>query len=71
VADPYRFLEDPDSEATKKWVAAENEISEHFLSQLNMKEKIVKRMHELSDVAKIGIPVRHGQHYYFLHDAGK
>lgn len=45
VADPYRFLEDPDSEETRKWVAAENKISDNFLSKLNMKDKIVQRMH--------------------------
>ena len=27
VAEPYRFLEDSDSEATKKWIAAENKIT--------------------------------------------
>ena len=27
VVDPYRELEDPDSEATRKWVDAENKLS--------------------------------------------
>jgi len=31
VRDPYRFLENPDSEETKRWVRAENELSSKFL----------------------------------------
>ena len=69
VPDPYRFLEDPDSEETKKWIAAENVISEKFLSKLDMQDKILGRMKALSNYDKIGIPAKHGDHYYFKHES--
>lgn len=56
VPDPYRFLEDPDSEATKKWVKAQNDISEKFLSKLDMQEKVFKKMKFLSNYVKMSIP---------------
>ena len=31
VADPYRWLEDPDSSASRKWIDEENKITFRFL----------------------------------------
>ena len=34
VADPYRWLEDDNSEAAAAWVAAENAVTDDYLSQI-------------------------------------
>ena len=40
VPDPYRWLEDDASEATAAWVAAENAITEDYLSRIPFREAI-------------------------------
>ena len=56
VADPYRWLEDVDSKETKAWVAAQNEISDAYFADSPGREWIEKRLTELWDYDKYGLP---------------
>ena len=43
VSDPYRWLEDPDSDQTKAWVEAQNQITLGYLQQIPVREALQKR----------------------------
>ena len=49
VADPYRWLEDPDSAETQAWVEAENKITNAWLEGIPRQEAIRKRLTKLFD----------------------
>lgn len=70
VADPYRWLEDDNSEETGKWVAAQNEVTQDYLSQIPYRDKIKKRLTEINDYPKEGAPTKHGDYYYFFKNDG-
>src|SRR5262249_60473355 len=69
VADPYRWLEDPDSEETRAWVEAENKATFAFLEAIPAREAIKRRVTELWDYEKVGTPSRGGgRHFYSPQD---
>ncbi|MBH8563633.1 S9 family peptidase [Nostoc sp. CENA67] len=70
VADPYRWLEDPDSEETKAWISAENQITFDYLSEIPAREKIKQRLTKLWDYEKYGIPFQEGDRYFFFKNDG-
>src|SRR4029079_15429675 len=47
VADPYRWMEDMDSEQTRAWVTAENALTDAYLATLPGREALAKRIGEL------------------------
>ena len=72
VADPYRWLEndvrnDKDVEA---WVAAENQVTDAFLTKLPLREAFKQRMTALYDYERYGLPVKRGTTYFYTHNTG-
>lgn len=70
VADPYRWLEDDNSEATKAWVEAENEVTYDYLSQIPFRNAIRERLTQLWNYPKEGAPTKHGDYYYYFYNNG-
>ena len=55
VPDPYRWLEDDNSEATAAWVKAQNVVTQDYLSQIPFRGAIRERLTELWNYPKEGI----------------
>jgi len=70
VADPYRWLEDVDSEQTAAWVAAQNKVSDAYFEQLDCRDKIQRRLEELWDFDKFSIPRKVGDRLFFTKKSG-
>lgn len=70
VRDPYRFLEDPDSNETMKWVEAEKNLTNEYLKSCENREKFKAFMEESLNYPKFGLMKRQGDHYYFHYNTG-
>jgi prolyl oligopeptidase len=70
VADPYRWLEDPDSPETQAWIAAENAVTFAYLEAIPAREKIRKRLTALWDFEKYGLFSKKGGRYFFSKNNG-
>ncbi|KAL5292418.1 PREP.2 family protein [Megaselia abdita] len=69
IADIYRWLEDPDSEETKSFVNAQNEISEPFLQGVEWKQ-LNEKLTKLWNYPKYSCPNKHGDKYYYFKNSG-
>ena len=70
VADPYRWLENPDADDTKAWVDAQNKVTFEYLNQLPDRERIQKRLTELWNYEKYGMPFKRGERYFYYKNDG-
>jgi prolyl oligopeptidase len=70
VADPYRWLEDPDSEETKAWVEAQNEVTFDFLEKIPQREAIKQRLTKIWDYEKFSVPFKKGGRYFYFKNDG-
>ncbi len=69
ITDPYRWLEDDNSDETKAWVTAQNEVTHEFLSEIPFRDKVRDRLEQLWNYEKCSSPFKEaGEYYYFKND---
>ncbi len=56
VADPYRWLEDGDSDEVKKWTDEQNALTRHVLGRVAGRDRLHDRLSELMRIGTVGSP---------------
>jgi len=70
IADPYRWLEDDNSEATASWVKAENEITAAYLEKIPFRPALKSRLETIWNYPKLGVPFKRGGRYFYFKNDG-
>jgi len=70
VPDPYRWMEDLDSKAVADWIAAQNAVTFRYLSSIAARDTIRKRITELWDYPKAGMPSIEAGRLFYRRNSG-
>jgi len=70
VPDPYRWLEDPDSDETKAWVAAQNKVTFGYLESIPQRAALKDRLTKLWNFERYGTPEQRGGRYFYTRNDG-
>ncbi len=65
ITDPYRWLEDAQSPATREWIAAQMKYTEDYMAQVKIRPEIVKQLNQLMRVETYSIPQEAEGRYFF------
>ncbi|MBD2259280.1 prolyl oligopeptidase family serine peptidase [Pseudanabaena sp. FACHB-2040] len=69
VPDPYRWLENPQSDEAQQWIEAQNRVTFSFLEGLKGRDRINQRLTQLWNYERYSIPFKEGgQYFYFKND---
>lgn len=70
IQDPFRWLEDVDSEETKDWVQSQNRLTFDYLAKISVRDRIKERLTKLWNYERYGLPRKYGAHYFFTYNNG-
>ena len=65
LSDPYRWLENQNSPATRSWIKTQNDYSQSVLGKYPGRPALLKRAEELFRVDSQGMPTVRGGKYFF------
>jgi prolyl oligopeptidase len=72
VADPYRWLEDPDDRRTRAWTQEQDELASASLAALPLRAAFAERLEQLVHAGAVGVPVwRAGRAFSTRRDPGQ
>src|SRR5260370_27705430 len=65
IVDPYRWLEDGDSDDVKAWVDEQNKLTQAVLGKVPGPDKIRERLSSLFEIRSLGAPTpAQGRYFY-------
>ncbi len=70
VADPYRWLEDDNSEETAEWVKKQNDLTFKYFENIPYRTQIKDRLQKIWDFPKMSAPVKKLNRYYYYRNDG-
>ena len=70
IADPYRWLEDDNSEETKAWVDAQNRVTFDYLGKIPYRTQVAARLKQLINYPRYSAPFRKGDTIFFYKNDG-
>jgi prolyl oligopeptidase len=70
VPDPYRWLEDLDSEQTRAWVEAQNRLTFDYLQRIPARQRLLERLRQLWNYEKYSQPFKEGGRYFYFKNDG-
>ncbi|CAN6242531.1 unnamed protein product [Urochloa humidicola] len=70
VPDPYRWLEDPNSEETKEFVDRQVELYEKVLAACPDTENLRNEITRLFNNPRCSAPIRRGNKWFYFHNSG-
>ncbi|NUM51186.1 MAG: S9 family peptidase [Flavobacteriales bacterium] len=69
IPDPYRWLEDDNSEETSKWVHAQNQVTFSYLEKIPFRNKLKEQYTQLWNFEKQSAPtIKRNYFFYFKND---
>lgn len=70
IEDPYRWLEDTNSDETKQWIEQENKLTNEYLSKIPYRNSLKNRLTELMNYERYSAPLKVGEYYIFSKNDG-
>jgi prolyl oligopeptidase len=70
IPDPYRWLEDLDSEETRDWVARQGQATSAYLEKIPARAPLLARLRELWNFERVTPPFREGGRYFYYKNDG-
>jgi len=70
IADPYRWMEDLDSDGAAAFVEAQNAIAIPYLEGIPVRERTVRRIDKIWNFERHSTPVSEGGRYFFRRNDG-
>ncbi|MCY0985649.1 prolyl oligopeptidase family serine peptidase [Nannocystis sp. ILAH1] len=70
VTDPYRWLEELDTDETRAWVEAQNKLTFGVLGSIKQRDAIRTRLTELWNYERYGVPYKEGGKYFYSRNDG-